>query len=227
MPALESLVDERCVMTVSRLGMVKKTSITELPKPSAQKFCLVKVNPGDEVRCVLLTNGSNEVIIATTGGMVIRFSEQEVRPMGLYAAGVVGIKLNENDEVCGADVFTESADLVMISRSGKGWRIPLSEFNLQGRGGLGNPGVKLVVPDRLVAALLMKRGKNALLCFQKAAAKTFSFNDLDSGKRLASPQIAADLKAGDGITRMTPIRDSLEFWDDKLKPSRKRKSGAK
>ena len=93
------------VMTVSRYGMVKKSEVAELPGPAAQTFDLAKTKPGDEIRWVMVTNGSNEIMMATANGMAIRFSEDEVRPMGLVAAGVNGIKLKAKDEVVGACVL--------------------------------------------------------------------------------------------------------------------------
>ena len=92
LPARKSdLPEEICVLTVTRGGMVKKSLVSDLPGPSAQTFKLANVNDGDSLGWVVLTDGVKEIMLATTRGMAIRFNEEEVRPMGLAAAGVNGI----------------------------------------------------------------------------------------------------------------------------------------
>ena len=90
------------MMTVTRMGMVKKSPVEELPGPSTQRFVLAKTNPGDSLGWVFLTGGNAAVLLVTALGMSIRFSEQDVRSMGLVAAGVNGIKLGSADQVIGA-----------------------------------------------------------------------------------------------------------------------------
>ncbi|HRQ25344.1 MAG TPA: DNA gyrase subunit A, partial [Anaerolineales bacterium] len=93
-----SLGEETCIITATRFGMVKKSLISELPGPSSQTFTLVKVNEGDRLGWVGLTDGKKkEILLATASGMAIRFKEDDVRPMGLVAAGVNGMKLEEKD----------------------------------------------------------------------------------------------------------------------------------
>ena len=76
---------------------MKKSVLSELPGASANSFTLVKVNPGDRLGWLQITNGQNEILLVSQSGMAIRFNEDEVRPMGLVAAGVMGIKLAPND----------------------------------------------------------------------------------------------------------------------------------
>src|SRR3989304_4365634 len=77
------------------LGMVKNSLITELPGPSSQTFILVRVNEGDRLGWVGLTDGKKkDILLVTSNGMAIRFKEDDVRPMGLVAAGGNGIKLD-------------------------------------------------------------------------------------------------------------------------------------
>ena len=79
-----SLGEETCVITTTRFGMIKKSLISELPGPSAQTFTLVRVNEGDRLGWVGLTDGKKkEILLATSSGMAIRFKEDDVRPMGL------------------------------------------------------------------------------------------------------------------------------------------------
>ncbi|MBU4224837.1 MAG: DNA topoisomerase 4 subunit A, partial [Chloroflexi bacterium] len=133
LPAKKSnLPEETCLLTVTRGGMVKKSAVSELPGPSAQTFKLVNVNDGDSLGWVGLTDGSKEVLLATAQGMAIRFSEEEVRPMGLAAAGVNGIKLGVGDEVIGCQVLPASGEVFLIASDGKGKRVEVKDFPAQG-----------------------------------------------------------------------------------------------
>ncbi len=134
----------------TRGGMVKKSEMAEMPGASAQTFQAVKVNDGDRLGWVQLTDGSAEILLATAQGMTIRFTEEDVRPMGLVAAGVNGIKLKGDDEVVGMDVVDKSYETFLLASDSKGKRLKMSQFPTQGRYGQGviawklPDGVKLV-----------------------------------------------------------------------------------
>jgi DNA gyrase subunit A len=89
------------VISVSKMGMIKRSALSELPGPSANLFTLTRINQGDELTTLVFTKGDQDVFLATRQGMGIRFNEEEARPMGLVAAGVNGIKLRDKDEVVG------------------------------------------------------------------------------------------------------------------------------
>src|SRR6185436_11098761 len=78
-----ALPAETCVVTTTKFGMIKKSLVTELPGPSSQAFVLVRVNEGDRLISVGLTDGKKEILLVTAQGMAIRFKEDDVRPMGL------------------------------------------------------------------------------------------------------------------------------------------------
>ena len=125
------------VFTVTRQGIVKKSAVQDLPGPTAQPFTLVKVNSGDRLGWVCLTDGDSEIFLGTAGGMAIRFAEEEVRPMGLVAAGVIGIKLQEKDEVVAAEIAPKRGDLLMVASDGTAKRVAANQFPRQGRYGQG------------------------------------------------------------------------------------------
>ena len=85
----------------------------------------------------LLTDGTKEIVMAVSSGYGIRFKEDDVRPMGLVAAGVNGVKLGVGDEVTGAEVVPDKGELFVISSDGKAKRIPASDIPMQGRYGRG------------------------------------------------------------------------------------------
>jgi DNA gyrase subunit A len=159
------------VMTVSRFGMVKKSELTELPGPAAQTFELAKTKPGDEIRWVLVTNGSDEIMLATAEGMAIRFSEEEVRPMGLLAAGVNGIKLKGKDEVVGACVVDKQFPVFLLTSEGIAKRVKANQFPTQGRYGQGVIAWKLSGDEKLVGIANHKPNFEVGIHLARLAAK--------------------------------------------------------
>jgi DNA gyrase subunit A len=227
-----SLSGNSYVMTATCGGMVKKSPIAELPGPSSQAFTLVKVNPGDRLGWVLLTDGSKEILLATAQGFAIRFKEEDVRPMGLVAAGVNGIKLGVGDEVVGAQVLLQKGEIFLIASDGKGKRLEQREFPTQGRYGRGviawgglPSGVKL-------AGLAVGKGTAVVtLHLRKAAPKQTRLDAAPLRRRsTARGGVVQELKPGDAVFGLTQGWEVERFVptngkqaSTKKKPARKKK----
>ncbi|GAP10526.1 DNA gyrase subunit A [Bellilinea caldifistulae] len=201
------------VVTISRNGMVKKTDLRELPGPSAQTFTLVKINSGDELLNVLITAGNDEIVLVSKGGMMIRFAEGEVRPMGLVAAGVNGIKLSNGDEVVGGMIFNKEEDMLLVSEDGKGWRMPATQTVLQGRYGQGIIAARLGKGTGLVGGISGPAELNILIYFEHLAAKSIRLDSIPAGKRAASGKPLFDLKPGERVRNVLPIVQKLGKWE--------------
>lgn len=201
LPALRStLPEETYVFTVTRGGMVKKSLVSELPGPSAHSFTLVKVNDGDSLRWALLTDGTKEIILAVSSGFGIRFKENDVRPMGLMAAGVNGVKLGVGDEVVGAEVAPDKGEVFVIASDGNAKRVPERDFPTQGRYGRGV--IVWALPKGVTLAGLGTGKPNniATLHLLKAAPKSTRLDAASVRKRAAvRGDAAVDVKAGDAI----------------------------
>ena len=208
LPARKSdLPEEVCILTVTRGGMVKKSLVSELPGPSAQTFRLANVNDGDHLGWVALTDGHKELLLATAQGMAIRFSEEEVRPMGLAAAGVNGIKLGVGDEVIGAQVLPVEGEIFLVTADGKAKRVEQKDFPTQGRYGKGVIGWEL--PARASLAGLAAGRKNDIITLHlaKAAPKMTRLDAAPLRKRSAvRGETVVDVKAGDGVVGL------VESW---------------
>ncbi len=195
-----SLPAETCVLTVTRGGMVKKSSIAELPGPSAQTFTLANVNDGDSLGWVLLTDGKKEILLATALGMAIRFEEEEVRPMGLAAAGVNGIKLGVGDEVIGAEALPQAGEVFLIGSDGKGKRVESKEFPLQGRYGKGVIAWELPRSVKLAGLAIGRKNDIVSLHLLKAAPKQARLDEAPLRKRAAvRGEAVVEVKAGDAL----------------------------
>ena len=137
-----------CITTLTRQGMIKKSLASELPGPSSDLFVLCKVNEGDELGWAMVNENEMQYFILTSHGMSIRFEGNEVRAMGLVAAGVNALKLASDDQVAGMAEITKGLDIFAVSTDGKGWRMEEGEFPLQGRYGQGVNTCKLKTRQR-------------------------------------------------------------------------------
>jgi len=187
------------LLTVTRRGMLKKTALEELPGPSAQPFTMVRVNEGDRLDWVRITSGTDQLMLVSEGGMVIRFSEEEVRPMGLVAGGVSGMKLAEGDCLIGAEVLPSEGELMMVTRGGLAKRVELVEFPTQGRYGQGVIAWKLPEGERLAGSMVGKKNTTITLHFIRLAAKLVRLDDAVQRGRSAGGKVLIELRAGDGI----------------------------
>ena len=205
--------DERFVMTASESGMLKKTAVSELPGVSADMFTLVKINKGDRLLDVSITNGEADVMLATANGMAIRFKEDEVRPMGLVAAGVNGIKLKNDDRVVGFSQVVPEGMVMLLASDGSGWRIPEAEFPLQGRYGQGTIACRLSGQAKLAGLMCSKYlGQDGIAHFKKAAARMISMGDAVETKRARVGKEALPVKDKDAIISLTIKEDYIDVW---------------
>jgi DNA gyrase subunit A len=211
--------DQRFVVTSSLAGMVKKTAVDELPGVSTDLFTLVKVNKGDKVIGVTLTDGETDLLLVTAGGMAIRFKEEEVRAMGLLAAGVNGIKLRKDDYVVGLDQFVSGGMVMLLASNGVAWRIAEAEFPMQGRYGQGTIACRMPKDGVLVGVLSGKfLGQDGIAHFKTAAARMISIGDAAETKRARAGKEALPAKVKDAIVGLTAKMDYVEFW--KTRPRR-------
>jgi DNA gyrase subunit A len=201
LPSQKSLLpEETYVFTVTRGGLVKKSLVGELPGPSAQPFTLARVNEGDALRWVMLTDGTKEILLVASSGFAIRFKEDDVRPMGLVAAGVNGIKLGVGDEAVGAEVMPGRGEIFLIASDGKAKRVPVNDFPAQGRYGRGV--IAWVLPRGVTLAGLASGKPNhvATVHLLRAAPKSTRLDAAPVRKRAAvRGESTVDVKAGDAV----------------------------
>ncbi len=206
---------ERFVIAVTQQGMVKKTSVNDLPGPSTQSFTLCKVDGEDLLGWTFLTRGEDEILLLSARGMAIRFSEKEVRPMGLIAGGVSGIKLAPNDVICAAQPVKSGLEALLLASNGLGWRIAVDDFPLQGRYGQGVIACKLPPRTDLVGLLVGKKNTTGWIHMQVLAAKQIRIDEIPMGKRDGAGKELVPVKAGDAALELSSQFDSLEFWEGK------------
>src|SRR4051812_29669332 len=127
------------LVMATRRGIIKKTPLEQFERVRSTGIIAITIDDRDELAWVDISSGSDDVIIATAEGMLARFAEDEVRPMGRVAAGVIGIRLlkREGDSVVAMTVVEPEADLLVLTETGYGKRVALTEFRRKHRGGQG------------------------------------------------------------------------------------------
>ena len=132
---LREFREDRYLMMVTRNGTVKRLRLSEIHTARRSGIRALSLEEGDELISVSITNGSDNIIIGSRQGMAICFSEEDVRPMGRDAAGVRGIKLDEDDYVVGAEVMEEGQCLLTVTENGYGKRTEAVEYMRTGENG--------------------------------------------------------------------------------------------
>ena len=204
LPPKEDRDENWFVITVTEKSMLKKSEINELPGPSAQLFTLVKVNQGDKLVSLRLSDGNKDVFLATSRGMAIRFSEEDVRPMGLVAAGVNGMKIDEADRIIGMETLPQKGEIFLLTSSGRAKRISPDDFPIQGRYGKGVIAWKIPDEDDLVGMTAGKGTMRVTLHLQKYAPKSARLDEAPIQSRVAQKgKGVVEIKEDDRITLMT------------------------
>lgn len=129
--------EDKYLVMCTKKGIIKKTSLSDYNSIRKGGLIAISLDDDDELIKVERTDGSNEIIVATNKGMAIRFSEQNVRPMGRVTRGVKAITLRDDDYVIGMCIPGEGFELLAVTENGYGKRTSLSEYRVQTRGGIG------------------------------------------------------------------------------------------
>src|SRR3989338_6319760 len=125
------------LIMATKKGTVKKTELMAYGNPRRHGIVAITIEQNDELINVELTDGNQQIILATKNGNAVRFEERNVRPTGRSAQGVRGIKLDDNDEVIGMVVASDEKTLLSVTENGYGKRTPIAEYRLINRGGSG------------------------------------------------------------------------------------------
>jgi DNA gyrase subunit A len=216
---------ETCVITATKMGMIKKSLVSELPGPSSQTFVLVRINEGDRLISVGLTDGKTKDILLVTGpGMAIRFKEDDVRPMGLVAAGVNGMKLDDKDEVVGMEILPAEGEIFLLTSDGKAKRVGEKDFPVQGRYGKGVIAWDLPDKARVAGVVADKPNHMATIHLSKGAPKSTRLDEAGIRKRAATKgDVVVEVKPGEEVVSINvgwTVERFVEMEEEK--PARKR-----
>ncbi|HAA89714.1 MAG: DNA gyrase subunit A [Thermoanaerobacterales bacterium 50_218] len=191
-------------------GLVKKGRLEEYHTARRDGIIATRLHEGDEVIGVKLTDGNSEIILVTKRGMLLRFHEEDVRPMGRFSAGVKGIRLRDGDEVVAIEQVHQEADLLVVSEKGYGKRTPISGYRLQKRGGMGITTLK--VSERngfLVGVKIVAPGDEVLLMSAEGNVIRISVGEIPEQGRYTQGVRLMRLELGDRVVALAKVTPSM------------------
>jgi topoisomerase-4 subunit A len=198
---------------VTRRGQVKRTELKDYFTNRSNAIAATKLNDGDEVVRVALSDGTKEILLISKLGVSIRFAESEVNPMGRVTAGVRGIQLRDEDEIAAAMwVEGDEGEVLVLSDLGYAKRSLLLDYPIQGRGGKGvvtfefKEG-KRVKPngDRLIAAFHCKQEQPYTIITESGAQHTISSEKAPIDERKATGRQLAPIDKKDPAAALIPL----------------------
>ncbi|MCS7087426.1 MAG: DNA topoisomerase 4 subunit A [Thermoflexales bacterium] len=193
------------MLCVTANGMVKRSSVALLPGANAQTFTAITLSAEDTAVGAHLARGDEDVLLVTQQGMAIRFAQDEVRPMGLVAGGVVGIKLSEEDKVASAVLLPpaeKTRELVLATSDGRAKRVALKEFTPQGRAGKGVLTAKLSGKTVVIGSVLAAAEDNVTYISARGHVKTLKAKNVVRRSRLGTGDAVIALDGKDALARV-------------------------
>ena len=136
---IQNFAEGKYLLFATKNGIIKKTSLKEYDSSRTTGLVSINLKDDDELIDVKLTDGEDNVVLVTKEGLAITFDEKDVRPMGRVSQGVIGIRLNKEDQVIGMEsiIVGSKSTLLAITENGFGKRTELDEYRVQARGGKG------------------------------------------------------------------------------------------
>src|SRR4051794_7217364 len=213
---IEAIIDTRTyedgayLFFATHKGVVKKTRMSEYDSSLRAGLIAINLNEGDELVRVIQTSGADDVFMVSRQGMTIRFSEDDVRPMGRATAGVRGMKLrSSNDGVVSCDLARDDAVLLFVSSSGHGKRTPVASFNRQGRGGQGVRGMRINESRGGVVSAFIVDPSSEILVFSSAGnIVRMGVDEISEQGRDATGVRVARLDEGDTVVAVAPVLEA-------------------
>lgn len=204
--ALSSAASSGYLCLVSRQGRVKRLALSDLSGVRGNEATVMSLEPGDKLLTAFGTQGQGEIVLISSAGQVIRFAEEEVRAMGLPAAGVWGMKIEKSDSLVGAGAIKAYAEVVLVTESGLGKRVEANGFPAQGRHGQGVKGIPLNKDSGpVVGGAVVNLSNRVMLISHKKNSKTVYARSLPKVGRTHKGQQLMAINEKDAVGRVVVL----------------------
>ena len=178
---IQNFADGKYLLMGTKNGLIKKTALTEYNSGKKTGLQSITLKNDDELISVKLTDGEDNVVLVTKNGICITFDEKDVRPIGRTAQGVIGIRIDEDDEVIGMESIIRGgkATLLAITENGFGKRTELDEYRVQNRGGRGVITYKITPKTgKLVGVKVVDGREDVMLITDKGTIIRMKVNEI-------------------------------------------------
>jgi DNA gyrase subunit A len=203
---VKEFTDKQYLFMATKVGIVKKTNLSEYANPRKGGVIGIKIEQGDRLIGVKLTSGNNEIVLVTKDGMSIRFHEEEARDMGRASVGNWGIRPEKGDYVIGVEIVDTNATLLVAGEHGIGKRTPFDEYRTQSRGGKGI--ITMKTTDKVgsvVGALSVTDTDEIMLSTSQGQTVRTSCKDIRIAGRNTQGVKLIDLNAGDKLVAIARV----------------------
>ena len=208
---MREIDDDKYLFMATKGGMVKKTRMCEYSNMRKTGLQAILLREGDELIEVKVTDNTEDIFLATKFGMSIRFKETDARITGRVSYGVIGMKLDEGDEVVGMQMASQGEYMLVVSEKGYGKRTRISEFKLQLRGGKGLLCYNVTEKTgNLVGMKLLDDGRDIMLITNEGILIRMGVDDISvigrntSGVKLMSIDADSDVR----VASIAKVRES-------------------
>lgn len=207
----EEYINNNFIILCTKDGIIKKTSVEAYSRPRSNGISAITIREGDVLLEAALTNGKNEIMLATKLGKVCRFPEAKVRPMGRNASGVIGIDLNDEEgdknEVIGMICIDDmNANVLVVSEKGYGKRSDIEEYRVTNRGG---KGVKTInITDKtgnLIGIKSVTDANDLMIITKNGIAIRMNVSDLRVMGRATQGVRLINIQDSDSIAAVTKV----------------------
>ncbi len=197
------------LIMATRKGTVKKTNVIAYSHPRKGGIRAITLDDGDKLMDVKLTDGKQEIILATAHGQAVRFDESDVRPTGRSSQGVRGITLRNNDEVVGMVVAQKDKTLLTVTNNGYGKRTPIDDYRLISRGGSGVINIQTTDRNGHVAAIACVDESDEIMSITKSGITIrIPAADISIIGRNTQGVRVMRLEQGDEVVSLTKVEKS-------------------
>ncbi|MGB7539103.1 MAG: DNA topoisomerase (ATP-hydrolyzing) [Anaerolineales bacterium] len=213
--------DTRSILLATRKGLIKKTLVRDLPGSSSQVLQAMKVAPEDSVGWALTLSGKDDILMATSAGMSIRFREDEIRSTGWGTAGVMGIRLTRPDEqivMTAAPAARE--EILLVSDAGQAKRTPAALYPVQGRYGVGIATWKTGGKARLIGGFAGTQQDKLALVWKDGQSRVLSLDEVPKRGRPGVGKSILPKKTAGILDAVVPIPIKGTPLPKKKKPSK-------
>lgn len=211
--------EDKYIIMATRQGLIKKTELSAFSNPRTGGIIAIKLVEGDDLIEVGITDGTNDIIVATRLGMAIRFPESDVRAMGRNTQGVKAITLkNNNDSVVGMVVVKRDATLMTVAENGYGKRTKLSEYRSQHRAGKGVINIKAIMRNGPVVSIKEVLDEDELMIITyKGMVIRLPIGDVSIIGRNTQGVKLINLQQGDrvvDVARLAPTEENKDVGEE-------------
>jgi len=208
---VEEYRDDQYLLMGTRCGVVKKTRLSEFDSARTGGLICIRLDDGDELMGVRLTDGDAEVLMVTKKGQAIRFPENDIRSMGRSAHGVKGISLADGDSVVGVDIAQPNAEVIVITEHGYGKRTNLDEYRVTRRGGKGIKTLNRTdKTGNLVGMSVVHSSHEIMLISNHNIMIRMSVSDISLQSRNTQGVKLMRLEEGDGVAAFANLISRIE-----------------